>query len=137
MESIKLADFEEFKGYRRRNDQASPVITIHKTGSFSLNETAYNAIGRPKFVTLLKHKDFPIFGIQPADSLTETSIAIKQTGNLSKSYSIQNRTFSTYHQINTDYTKRYKASIQEGILLVDLEAYTPVISNRKKKSKDQ
>jgi hypothetical protein len=108
-----MEGFEEFTG-RWRKAVKEPEVTIKKGGEFSLNERAFKALGEPTSVKLLYHRDKGLIALR-ADGDTP----VRQRGK-STVYQVAGRAFVNHYGIDASRARKYKATLQEDMLVIDL-----------------
>jgi hypothetical protein len=108
-----MEGFEEFTGYWRKAIK-EPEVTIKKSGEFSLNERAFKALGEPVSVKLLYHPDKRLIAFRP-----DGDTPVRQRGK-SMVYQVAGRAFTKHYGIDVSVAKKYKGSMQEDMLIIDL-----------------
>ncbi len=98
----------------------TPLVTLQTRGYMSLNLAAYEALKSPKAVELLFNRVERIIGIKKVDPSIVHAVFVRKQAN-SPSYMISAKSFTNLYDIDTAVAKRYKAEMQNGILLVDLK----------------
>lgn len=127
-----LATFETFT--RRTTPPATaPYVTLQGRGSFSLNEPAYSALGRPEAVLLQYSRPHNAVGMKACPKDTDGSYPVRQT-NRGRTFLVAGKAFSEFYGIPVDTTRRYPGTVQDGVLVLDLnQPGTEVTSGRAKK----
>ena len=115
-----MEGFEEFDQYHSRSVKTI-FVTIQRRGNFSLNRSAFKALGEPSAVKLLFNRSKRQIGFRPAISNDFRSVPVRRQGH-SDSYLIAGLTFCKEYDIDTTTARRYEGEMQEGILIVDLKA---------------
>ncbi len=115
-----MEGFEEFDQYHSRSVKAL-FVTIQRRGNFSLNRATFKALGEPGAVKLLFNRSRRQIGFRPANSNDFCSVPVRRQGH-SGSYLVAGLTFCKEYEIDTDTARRYEGIVQEGVLIVDLNA---------------
>jgi hypothetical protein len=115
-----MEGFEEFDQYHSRSVKTI-FVTVQRRGNFSLNRSAFKALGEPPAVKLLFNRSTRQIGFRPATSNDFRSVPVRKQGQ-SDSYLIAGLTFCKEYDIDTTTARRYEGKMQEGILIVDLKA---------------
>lgn len=100
----------------------SPMITIQKQGSFSLNRAAYKLIGEPEAVELLFDRDEQLVGFQAASADSPRAYPIRPQGKSGATLMIAGQAFTKYYELDTSVARRYSAKETDGILILDLKS---------------
>lgn len=95
------------------------LVTLQASGTFSMNETSYEAIGRPEQVDLLYDAGEQMVGFKPAEG-SPHSYPIKQQQN-GRSFQTGGRAFCSAYGIDTTKARRFSAELIEGVLAIDLK----------------
>jgi len=118
-----MQDFlEGFELFTRRSTPTvkHPQITIQRRGTFSLNEAAFEALGRPQAVELLYNKARNVIALRGAGTDVKHSYPVRKQPN-AHSYLFTGKAFTHFHGIDTDNrAMRYTPQSQGNVLLVDL-----------------
>ena len=112
--------FEVFEKYHSRSVKEF-YVTIQKRGTISLNRAAFQAMGNPKYAELLFNRNKRLIGIRPTNSASGRTAPIRKQGQ-SESYLIAGLTFTKEYDIDSSVARRYVATIQENMLIVDLNS---------------
>lgn len=130
-----VANFEVFDR-RSRPVSHQATVTIQKRGNFSLNKAAFQALGEPEAVELLFDRSERLIGMRPSEVRNRHAYPVRKQQN-AQSYLVAGNAFNQYYQIETGVTRRWDASIQDGILVIDLKQESQVVeSNRGKNMRD-
>ncbi len=97
-----------------------PLVTLQGSGTFSMNEASYNAVGRPAFVELLFDKKAQIIGFRPAGEKSAHAYPIKPQQN-GRTHQTGGRAFCAYYGIETGKARRFAAEMIDGVLAIDLK----------------
>ncbi len=99
-----MPNFETFT--RRAAPVAStPLVTIQKRGTFSLNRAAYELLGSPEAVELLYDRDERVMGIRAVDPDTRHAYPMRKQPS-SYSYLFAGQAFAKYYGIPIGETRR-------------------------------
>ena len=125
--------FETFKRQRVRPG-TDPLITIQKKGVFSLNRSAYEALGSPDWVELLYDHDSRLVAIRKVDESVEHAYRCRTFGK-GGTWLVSGTAFSNYYGIDTSTPTRRAAHMEDDMLVIDLnDPGTAVTSNRNQSS---
>ncbi len=126
-----MPDFEVFTR-RLVPLKKTPLVTIQKRGTITLNKSAYSALGEPDAVELLYDRDERIVGLRPVEASLEHAYPVRPTiSRGSGSYVISALAFTAFYDIDTEQPRRWHAHLVDDVLCIDLDsAGTPVTSNR-------
>ncbi len=115
-----MEGFEEFDQYHSRSVKTL-FVTIQRRGNFSLNRAAFKALGEPKAVKMLFNRSKRQIGFRPTTPDDFRSVPVRKQGQ-SDSYMIAGLTFCKEYDIDTTTARRYEVEVQQGVLIVDLNA---------------
>ncbi len=125
--------FEVFKRQRLAPDK-DPLITIQKKGIFSLNQIAYEALGKPEAVELLYDRDARIIGLRKVDASVQHAYRVRPFGS-GATWLVSGTAFTKYYEIDLSVPIRYTARKERDMLVIDLkDAGIKVTSARKPRS---
>ncbi len=105
---------------KARPSVKQPLVTLQGSGTFSMNEASYNAVGRPDQVELLYDKKDQIIGFRPAGEKSPHSYPIKPQQN-GRTFQTGGRAFCRYYGIETGKARRFAAEMIDGVLAIDLK----------------
>jgi len=114
-----MPDWEVFDR-KARPSVKQPLVTLQGSGTFSMNEASYNAIGRPEQVELLFDKKAQIIGFRPASDKSPHSYPIKPQQN-GRTFQTGGRAFCAYYGIEIGKARRFAAEIVDGVLAINLK----------------
>jgi hypothetical protein len=114
-----MPDWEVFDR-KARPSVAQPLVTLQGTGTFSMNEASYNAVGRPDLIELLYDKKAQIIGFRPAGEKSPHSYPIKPQLN-GRTFQTGGRAFCRYYGIETGKARRFAGEMIDGVLAIDLK----------------
>lgn len=120
---------------RKSKPKASePLVTLQASGTFSMNEASYEALGRPEQVDMLYSPDEQMIGFRPAEG-SPHSYPIKQQQN-GRSFQTGGRAFCNHYGIEIGQARRFAAEMIDGVLAIDLRGEAKVVgrNGRPKKS---
>ncbi len=97
-----------------------PAVTIQRRGNMSLNEPAYEALGKPAAVQLLYDRDEGFIAFRPVDPDTPHAVPLRaqQRGT---NRTVAGTAFTKYVGIDTSTARRYSAQMMGDVLAVDLK----------------
>ena len=112
--------YEKFRGGPASgpNKPRVPRVTINSKGTIYLNSTAYNALGRPGFVTLYYSREEDAIAVEPVQPPSDESFPVvkKQMG-----WVIHASSFCRHYRIKIPGTQCFTApKFSPGILLLSL-----------------
>jgi hypothetical protein len=111
----------------------APYVTLQKRGTISFNKSAHVALGAPQAIELMYDANEQVIGFRSVDPKAEHAYPIRETNN-GTSYVVSGRAFVGHYGINTDVSRRYPATIVDGILCLDLKTPGTVVTSTKKAS---
>ncbi|MCY3647744.1 MAG: hypothetical protein OXH07_12310 [Chloroflexi bacterium] len=108
-----------FTGKGSKGEFAFPVVTVHQSGTLSLSEQAYVALGKPQAIDLLYDEDVPSkFGVR-ANPDGDYQPRRAQNG---KSWFISGSSFFRFLGRVPVETQRYgPVTVMDGVLEVNLD----------------
>jgi hypothetical protein len=115
-----MDDFEVFEKYHSRSVKEL-FVTIQRRGNISLNRAAFRAMGSPEFAELLFNRSKRLIGIRPTKSRSGRTVPIRKQGQ-SESYLIGGLTFTKEFDIDSSVARRFVATMQGNMLVVDLNS---------------
>lgn len=95
-------------------------VTIQRRGTFSFNLAARAAIGDPEAVELLYDTEDRLIGFRPVESSHPRAYALRKQGR-ANNWIVGGQAFTKAFKIDTDTAKRYLATAEDGVLIVDLK----------------
>ena len=123
-----------FESFNRRMVplRSVPHVTIQKRGAFSLNRSAYEALGAPDAVELLYDRDERIIGLRAAPATDADASHVRASSrSASGPWMVSAMAFTKFYDIDTSVTRRHEAYLDDDVLCVDLRKDgEPVTSNR-------
>lgn len=101
----------------------APIITIQMRGIFSMNRAAYALIESPTHVELLYDKDERVIGIRAVgDDVPHAYEVRAQTKDkVSGPVIVAGTAFTQYYEIDTNVSRRWTPTVENGILRIDLK----------------
>jgi hypothetical protein len=111
--------FETFKRQRLAPDK-DPLITIQKKGIFSLNQVAYEALGKPEAVELLYDREASRIGLRKVNGSVQHSYRVRQFGT-GATWLVSGTAFAKYYEIDLSVPVRYTARVDNDMLVIDLK----------------
>ena len=121
--------FEEFTFRSIPASRKQPRVAIQTRGNMSLNEAAFEALGKPEKVILLFDKDTNAVGLKATEEKVRYAFPIRRQSG-SKSYLIGSASFCQHYGIDTSITKAFEPVLEEGILVFEIDEGAPVITSR-------
>lgn len=100
----------------------TPMVTIQKGGMFSLNRAAVEAVGSSEAVELLYDPENRLIGFRPTSSTSPRAFMMRPQGKTSATYMVAGRAFTQHYGIDSSTALRYAATVQDGVLIVDLNS---------------
>lgn len=117
-----MANFERFSRSMLPLHTA-PCVTIQKRGSMSLNRSAFEALGAPGSVELLYDRDAAIIGLRPVTTHAENAYHVRGAARADGGpWLISAMAFVKFYDIDTSVTRRWAATVEDGVLCVDLNS---------------
>jgi hypothetical protein len=111
-------DFEVFNRYRSRSTK-TPLVTIQRGGTISLNWAAFQALDKPKSVELSYSRSKRIIRLRKAIPSDLRTIPVNKQGT-SDSFTIGGLTFTKDNDIDISVARRYTGKLEGNYLLIDL-----------------
>jgi hypothetical protein len=113
-----------FEVFDKRSAAAtkSPMVTIQRGGSFSLNKAAEQLAGSPEAVELLYDPDERLIGFRPVDPASPRAFPVRPQGKNATTYMIAGRAFSKHYKLETSKARRYAVTMSDNILVLDLKS---------------
>jgi hypothetical protein len=113
-----------FEVFDKRSAAAtkSPMATIQRGGSFSLNKAAQELMGSPEAVELLYDLDEKLIGFRPVEPTSPRAFPVRPQGKNASTYMIAGRAFSKYYKLDASQARRYAVKMANGILVLDLNS---------------
>jgi hypothetical protein len=122
--------FETFEK-QRLSSTTEPAVTLQKKGAFSLNASAFDALGRPDAVELLYDRDERLIGMRPALPENPNSYPVRPVAAGSRTYVVAGMAFAKYYGIELGVARRWAGQVRNGMLVLDLkEAGTSIAAGR-------
>ena len=123
-----MAHFEVFVRTELRGQGPDPQVTITARSVMALNLAAYEALGSPSAVEYLFDRELNMIGIRPADPNASNAYRVKKSGH---TYRASALAFTTHYSIDTPEGRRRAATVQDGVLCIDLnQPGQKITSNR-------
>lgn len=111
----------------------TPYVTIQKRGTMGFNAAAHAALGSPQAIELLFDPHDRIMGVRAVDPHAQHAYPIRPNSGdqHARTFLVSGTAFVRYYGIDTTVSRRWPATMQDGILCVDLkEPGTEVTGNR-------
>jgi hypothetical protein len=120
-----MPNFEVFD--RKAKPKVSqPLVTLQASGTFSMNEASYEALGAPDEVELLYDPGEQIVGFRPAGETSPHSYPIKPQPN-GRTYQTGGRAFCAHYGIETGTARRFAGEVMGDILAIDLKGVSKIV----------
>lgn len=108
---------------------SAPAVTIETSKRLRLNAAAYRALQETTHVVLLFDPDTRRIGLRPCTP--DNPIAYKVSAlSRTRSRVISSAAFLRHYRIDTSRTRRYVASMEDDMLVVDLNAECRAVIRR-------
>lgn len=111
--------FETFEK-QRQPPTTEPAVTLQKKGSFALNASAFDVLGKPEAVELLYDRDERLIGLRPALSENPNSYPVRPVKPGSRSYIVAGTAFAKHYGIELGHARRWIGRIRSGMLVLDM-----------------
>jgi hypothetical protein len=113
-----------FEVFDKRSAAAtrSPMVTIQRGGSFSLNEAAKELVGSPEAVELLYDREKKLIGFRPVAPTSPRAFPVRPQGKNAKTYMVAGKAFSNHYGLDTARARRYAVEMSDGVLVLDLNS---------------
>lgn len=98
---------------------SAPFVTLQKKGPLSLNQAAYEAIGKPAAVELLYDRSNRLIGLRPTEPTNPRAYPVR--AQAARNYLIAGQAFTKYYDIDTSVARRYEVEVRDGMLVIDLK----------------
>ncbi len=125
----------EFEVFRRTHSPVvnTPAVTLTKRGQLSINDAAFTELGSPKAVELMYSRADRIVGIRAVDPSEPHAYVPRTRAGKNRGhgpYVVAGSAFLSYFGIEVEQTTRYRTTVQDGVLTIDLkEPGIPLASN--------
>jgi len=115
-----MPNFELFEK-KRTPPSKEAFVTMLKTGVISMNAFAYELVGRPKYFEFLYDTAAKIVGLRPLEEQSQFAYPVRELKSASGgTFSVSAKAFMLYYGIPTETSIRRSATVEGGILCVDL-----------------
>jgi hypothetical protein len=128
-----LADNNEWVLFDRRAQPKTrkPRVTLQAAGTFSMNEAAYDALGRPEHVEMLYNEKKKLVGFRATGEESAHSYPIKPQVN-ARTFQTGGRAFCSAFGIDTGTARRFAAKLQDDVLVIDLKDEAKNVSKQRR-----
>ncbi len=99
---------------------SQPLVTLQASGTFSMNEASYDALGQPDQVELLYDREERVIGFRAATDKSPHSYPIKPQQN-GRTFQTGGRAFCKHYGIETGKARRFAGEMIDGVLAIDLK----------------
>lgn len=114
----------------------APYVTIQKRGTFSLNRSAWAALGEPEALEFMYDAQEKVIGLRAVDPAQEHAYPIRGA-KTDGPWIISGTAFARYFDIDINTSRRFNARIDNDILCIDLkDGGTEITSNRSRAPAD-
>lgn len=107
----------------------SPMATIQKQGSFSLNKAAHAALGTPDAVELLYDPEEKLVGFRPVSPTSPRAFPVRPQGKGAGTLMVSGQAFARHYGLDTSKARRYPVEVRDGILILDLKGDSVEVSS--------
>lgn len=115
--------FEEFVGRGSKPVPQRARVTLTRRGKATLNKVAFHLLGGPTAVVLLYDPGTRSIGFRPAGRETPHAYPVTTMGGSSASVTII--AFARHYGVDLSETRTYDATLEDGVLVIDLNAGEP------------
>lgn len=129
-----MPDFEVFDR-KAKPKAAQPLVTLQASGTFSMNEASYEALGEPDEIELLYDREEQIVGFRAASESSPHSYPIKPQPN-GRTFQTGGRAFCSHYGIETGAARRFAADLMGDILAIDLKGEAKIVGRNGRPKKD-
>jgi hypothetical protein len=112
--------FELFRFKGGKGRFGFPTVTMQASGGMGLNDKAYELLGSPKAVQLYYERESRKIGIKATDEHDRYGFPVRQSGETSMT--VTARSFCMYYGINVDVTAKFRADVEDDMLVFALGA---------------
>lgn len=120
----------EFESFDRKAAGVSPhpYVTIQRKGPFSFNRAAYKLLGEPEAVELLFDKRQRVIGFRPISPEKAKAFPVRAQGKNAANFMVAGQSFAQHYELDTSVARRYPVYLDEGILILDLNGESVVVT---------
>ncbi|MUK02544.1 hypothetical protein GM708_11790 [Vibrio cholerae] len=115
-----------------------PTVTIQKRGMFSLNDAAFQLIGKPEGVQFLWDGELKQIAVQAVPLTSPNAYPTRRQGPGKESdrgiVLIAGTMFTKYIGIDTSVAKRWVPRVEDGMLIVDLNEPSQTVASTRRKT---
>ena len=98
----------------------TPLVTLQKSGNFSMNQASFKALKEPKVVELLYNLGKQQIGFRKGDPAAPHVYPVRRQQN-SLNYQFSGVAFTSAFDIETGTARRFKAELNDDTLVIDLK----------------
>ena len=111
----------ELEVFRRQvlPGKQEPALTVQRDGVLLLNDAAHMALGAPDAVELLYARRERVMGIRAAGASTPDAYRVRKP-SAGRGFLVSGRSFTNYYRIPTDVARRYRATKNGDVLIIEL-----------------
>jgi hypothetical protein len=137
-----MTDMTEYEVYKRDRTPAvsTPAVTVTQRGVLSINDAAFAELGSPKAVELMYSRADRIIGLRPVDPAEPHAYVPRTRPSKNRNhgpYTVSGAAFFSYFGIKIDQTTRFTATVQDGILTIDLKKPGVLLASSEAKPADR
>jgi hypothetical protein len=112
-----------FEVYEKQRQSVTdePAVTLQKKGAFSLNASAFAALGHAEAVELLYDRDERCIAIRPVRLKSPNAYPVRPVAKGSKSYLVAGTAFAKYYGIELGEARRWIGQMHDGMLVLDMK----------------
>ena len=122
---------------RAASASKAPFVTLQRKGPLSLNQAAYELVGRPEAVTLLYDEDEKLIGVKPASISQPRALPVRAQGEDANTYVIAGQAFCKHFGIDTSTARRYAVEMRDDLLVVDLKSDSTDVTGPRARSRER
>ncbi|MFT8394778.1 hypothetical protein [Propionibacterium sp.] len=109
-----------------------PSVTIQRRGIFSFNGAAHKLIDNADTVELLFDRERNVIGIRPAAASPNTYQIRPQPRSNTGLTLLSAAAFTQYYRIDTSVSRRWRPTMKDGILCIDLNGESAEVHGNRK-----
>jgi hypothetical protein len=104
---------------RQAKQTKDPVLTLQKGGMFALNPAAYTLAGEPQAIEFLYDPEGKRIALLPAEKGAVDSYPVRRSKGVN-AVLVTGQAFTKFHEIDTEVARRYRPTVQDGMLVIEL-----------------
>ncbi len=110
-------------------------VSLESKGTARFNAPVYDALNRPEYVELLWDAEGHAMGLRATDETLPWAFKVRKHAQ-SASYIVSVISFSRFNSIDISETRRYRATLEDNVVVVDLNQ-TPARAARAHAKNDE